>query len=953
MDWSNLVPLIVMGTAAGMGVRSLGYVLPRALLKPETFPAAKFPEAPASWFERVWENNPQESPFPKSESGLVRFFSGSAVRHSSILGMVGPYIRHTDGAYSRCYRVQLPESFYDSDLDLARKLDVLSRVVTADLPKDTILAFRYSVSPDRGRVIDLHQERKSPVQRCYGPARAYHDATVEFYSNLAANDFFRQANLLLWVKVPPDGGTSSKVSTFFSDLIHVSQRESGAGASSDGALLTDEVTLEKQALNRAQDIFGQVENLFVGPLTVDPLSGSETFAALYLSQNPGATSIPAIDHASGSDLRPYLCGETIEVKDWYVLHGNTPVAVVSLFVPPQPFVPDDFSKIWTQNSATFRHVVITEFVSNDVGQSKHALDKRIRQLRISGRRLNGSFDLTAEARNSLDQLGMVRDAMTKPGSALTRMRISVLVYGNPIADQSDRTASKAVIQQLRDRCEDVIRWLRTVTGTEAAIEERVALAALYERFLLGESLPTETGREIMEVGSSLTPFVPSDGTWPGSRRPVSILSTRNGRLIGINLFDRELCPTPLAMVLGAPRSGKSVLMGRFILDTLSELPEACAIAADFGESFGPMVDVLGGRHLRFTPDSGETINIWDYVGLAQGLSPDDVQVELVLGEMLRLARIHPDSEHAIEDEKILKHAIRIVYQNIVPMNRPGSQKVEPVLSNLVAVLDNYQDDTPELVVRASRLRTILEDYIHRPMLNQPTSERFLARSRFDVFELDSLNQFSRDEAVALAYRVAARMIQSIGKKQADGTHAPTLLVFDEVHKIIAEFPEMILPMKKGARQGGKHNVVTVIGTHNYEDVAPIHDLLKNAGTRIIAQLASEFRMMAEDLDFTPAMVDAVKTLAIKPGHFAQYAYLVGNGPGRKFEVLQLNLSPLELWQTANPDLINARARVRQLRPHWRFIEVLLFLANRYPTGITAEEVERITEETLTVRSSLQ
>lgn len=946
MDWSNAVPLIITATAVGLGISALRYVLPQALQKPTSFPAAQFPEAPASWFENAWESKPGESPFPKSGTGLVRFFSGSAVRRSSILGMVGPCIRHTDGAYSRCYRVQLPESFYDSDIDLARKLDVLSRVITADLPKDTILAFRYSVAPDRGRVIDLHRERKAPILRCFGPARAYHDANVDFYSELAANDYFRQANLLLWVKVPPPGTAtvSNRISGFIGAL---------TGGSTESGLLTDEVAQERTTLNRAQEVFAQVENLFIGPLMLEPLSESQTFTALYLSQNPSATSIPTLDHESASDLRPYLCGETLEVKDWYVLHGNTPVAVVSLFVPPQPFVPDDFSKIWSQNNATFRHVVVTEFVANNVGLSKQALDKRIRQLRISGRRLNGTFELTPEAKNSLDQLGMVRDAMTKPGSALTRMRVSVLVYSDPIADQSDRSASIAAVQQLRERCEEVIRWLRTVIGTEAAIEERVALAALYERFLLGESLATETGREILEVGSSLTPFIPSDGTWSGSRRPVSILSTRNGRLIGINLFDRDLCPTPLAMVLGAPRSGKSVLMGRIILDTLSELPDACAIAADFGESFGPMVDVLGGRHLRFTPESGETINIWDYEGLSEGIPPDDVQVELVLGEMLRLARIHPDSEHAIEDEKILKHVIRIVYQNIVPMNRPGGQKFEPLLSNLIGILDNYQDDSAELVARASRLRTILEDYVHRPILNRSTSERFRARSRFDVFELDSLNQFSRDEAVALAYRVAARMIQSIGKKQADGTHAPTLLVFDEVHKIIAEFPEMILPMKKGARQGGKHNVVTVIGTHNYEDVAPIHDLLKNAGTRIIAQLASEFRTMAADLDFTPAMIDAVKTLVIKPGHFAQYAYLVGNGPGRKFEVLQLNLSPLELWQSANPDLINARARVSKLRPHWRFIEVLLYLAARYPTGITAEEVERITDESLPVRSSLQ
>lgn len=953
MEWSFLLPGVVTGAALGFGMKAFSYACSKFVQNSAPLPSAELPRSPQDWYAGVWKKKQIPSPFPSTDSVFARIFAGEGIRTSSVLGMAGNAIRHADGSYSKCYHVHLPESFYESDLDLSRKLDALTRVITADLPKDSILSFRYSVAPDSGSVIDSHQERQYPAASCYQPARAYHDASVSFYRDLAGYGFFKRSNTLLWIRIPSsDKGALTNPLSWIGDGFKWTKSDTGKKVEHE-EIRNFEIQRERDALRRASKYFNRIENLLTAPVRISGLSQSETFAALYLSHNLDARSVPNIPTESLIDLRPYLGGETIEFRDWYALHGQTPVAVVTLFVPPQPAVPNDFARLWTQNSASFRHVVITEYLTNDPGMSKRSLDKRINQLRISGRRLNGAYELTAEAKASLEQLGTVRDALAQPGSALTRMRVSVLIYGTPISDRENKADVHKNLEQLRERCEEVIRWIRTVSGAEAAIEDKVALVALYERFLLGESLPADTGREIMEVGSSLSPFIPGDSAWPGSRRPISILSTRSGRLIGLNLFDRELCPTPLCMVLGAPRSGKSAFMGRCILDTLSELPDAHAIAADFGESFGPMVDILGGRHMRFVPNSGETINIWDYEGLEQGVAPDDVQIELVLGEMLRLARIQPHSEHGVDDEKILKHAIRIVYDYIVPMNGTGGAKYEPLLSNLVSILDNYQDDNPVLVNRAARLRTILEDYVNQPLLNSPTSERFRTRSRFDVYELDSLNQFSRDEAVALAYRVAARMVQTIGKKQPDGSHAPTLLVFDEVHKIVSEFPEMVTPMRKGARQGGKHNVVTLFATHNYEDVAPVHDLLKNAGTRVIAQLASEFRGLATDLDFTPAMVDAVKSLTVKPGHFSQYAYLVGNGPDQKFEVIQLNLSPIELWQTANPDLINARARVQKLRPDWSFLDVVLFLAGRFPSGISADQVHDLQDRAIPIEPPSQ
>ena len=69
-------------------------------------------------------------------------------------------------------------------------------------------------------------------------------------------------------------------------------------------------------------------------------------------------------------------------------------------------------------------------------------------------------------------------------------------------------------------------------------------------------------------------------------------------------------------------------------------------------------------------------------------------------------------------------------------------------------------------------------------MDTPTHPDFHVESPYDVYELDSLNAFQPDIKQTLANRIGARVIRSIGEKQADGTRLPTLLAFDEVHEYL-------------------------------------------------------------------------------------------------------------------------------------------------------------------------
>lgn len=216
-----------------------------------------------------------------------------------------------------------------------------------------------------------------------------------------------------------------------------------------------------------------------------------------------------------------------------------------------------------------------------------------------------------------------------------------------------------------------------------------------------------------------------------------------------------------------------------------------------------------------------------------------------------------------------------------------------------------------------------------------------------MFELDSLDIFPQDVRETLANRVAARVVRSIGRLKEDGTRTPTLLVFDEVWKIAAQYPEILRVIKKGARMGRKEGVVTMLATHAYQDFAGIHDVTKTAGVKIIGKQIGDFSQLVSDTGLSENAAAAITAIRDVAGEYAQYVFALGSGQDQVLEMIQIDLSPAELWTfTTNPSERNARARVRALRPLWSLSECISWLAENYPRGLAAARLVEIDESFL-------
>jgi hypothetical protein len=189
--------------------------------------------------------------------------------------------------------------------------------------------------------------------------------------------------------------------------------------------------------------------------------------------------------------------------------------------------------------------------------------------------------------------------------------------------------------------------------------------------------------------------------------------------------------------------------------------------------------------------------------------------------------------------------------------------------------------------------------------------------------------------------------RSIGQLNPDGTRTPTLLAFDEVHKIVDRYPAILKVIKKGARMGAKENVVTMLASHGYEDFQDIHDLTKTAGVKIIGKQIGGFSKLVEDAGLSPEAAGAINAIRNVPGSHAQFVAVFGAGDDKVVEMIQVDLAPTELWTfTTNPDERNARARVMTLRPEWSLADSIAWLAERYPRGLTAQKLINIDENLL-------
>jgi len=868
-------------------------------------------------------------------------------RDSSIVGIYRDALRHKDGSLTVAYNVEAPATMFADDALVDIRYDDLARMLAFEKPAGTLVQFRYSTIPDPGyAIINVISSRAD--QGTHTLASLLQASNLEYIESGAKRVAYRRSVLTMWVRVPPKKRTNSTLSAladfkqalrneietngFFAALRNIAVTYS---RTADDAVVRRTLEDEKRNYSQANQVWRQIENS--SPLVLRRFTRQEIWEAIFYGNCQNAGSNPIIPDKPGRDLRDYLCSETIEGELNYLMHGEYPVAIVSMFTPPNEFVTADALRgLIGRRDFNSRHTIVTEYLFPAQLKETKRLDRRIKQVKRTFTKRDNP-----EGAAALRSLRAVRDEVAGARESLLPTRFYVLLYGERARNFVELKAS---IDQLDEQCEKVVAALRQIPGANAEREEPEALRALYPSAIVGELSPSLTGRELTEVSNSVAALTPTEDSWPGAARPHTLLSTATGRLIGVDLFDRNQIPSPLIQIIAAPRGGKSILMAQFACDILASLRDASVNAIDIGETLLPLVTVLGGRYIRPQPDEVQAINIWSYEGLGESEPPDDVQKALVVGDLKMLARVKDDDKTA---EDIISAVVSQVYENIVPQNGPGRPLFEPTLSHFVAQLRTFPFESEMVRERRETLVLGLSNYIGHPWLDAQTHPDYEQKSPFDVFELGSLRDFPHDIKLSLAYRIAAHVARSIGRRRADGTRAPTANLFDEMWEIKEEYPFIFKVLQHAGRKGPKENSITILATHAFEDIEDVASLSKTGNVLFIGKQLGDYSKAVAHAKLSPNGAEAIAHLKTAPGRFSQFVMVIGTGPDQVVEIVQHELSPLMLWTlTTNADERNARSRVLAYHPNWSDMQIHAWLAEHYPRGLTALGLREIDETLL-------
>src|ERR1051325_2462390 len=265
-------------------------------------------------------------------------------RDSSIIGIYKDALRHKDGALTVAYEVETPATMFADDGLVDVRYDDLARMLAFDKPHGACVQFRYSTTPDPGQAIMNVICSRAPAGT-HTLASLLQSSNLDYLKTAAQSLPYRRSVLTMWIRVPPKkrGNPTMGALADFRRALRQEINEHGFlsafrdlggiySRTADDSVVRRTIEDEQQSYNHANRVWRLFENS--SPLTLRRFSRQEIWEAVFFGHCQNSNSAPILPDRPGRDLRDYLCGETVEGELNYLMHGEYPVAIVSMFTPP-------------------------------------------------------------------------------------------------------------------------------------------------------------------------------------------------------------------------------------------------------------------------------------------------------------------------------------------------------------------------------------------------------------------------------------------------------------------------------------------------------------------------------------------------------------------------------------------------------------------------------------------
>jgi len=785
----------------------------------------------------------------------------------------------TNGSFVAGYDAIGLNTFYHDDDTRNRTKETLESLIRSLPERSMRMQVRYEISEGNG---DL-TERYSREQRT--------ENTV-----LQALD---RERLRMWRAREGDGHYLNRRLHFYfiwnPDIHHESPEFEWRRARKKGkswSLSADKCI--QRTLREHQDLLAEFESLITG---IEATLSATGLATRRMTDQEMFVEIKRSLQPLGDDKRPYKLGLAYESarsqaanvniedeQDDHLKIGGLLYSWVSLKEMPDATFPGIMRELVGQE---FPLVLSAEVTIPDQSKIMRSYKRRLLRMQAAQRDIHGGFKINVEAQIAQEQL--IKTLQDVVSSSLKVCHFSLVAgirTSHPIRNSKEHEDAERLLSDRRQR---ILHAVTRMNGSRA-ISETLAQKRIFVGTLPG--LAEETKREQECVTLHAADLLPVELPWQGmAESPVILLETPSRQMVPFSPFDPSLGDAN--MLIMAKSGGGKTFMAQLLLLMLSRSNAQISIL-ERGDSYSPLVYLMGGRVIEVNLDGNETINPFD---LPQGeRSPSKEKIAFLKNLTQHMIGASPSSDTTLV-ENVLSDAIAATYK------RCAMRYANPVptFSDLRDELGQWRDEEKmqrtidEARLASIKLRTWTEGGIYSRLFDRHTNIR--TDDNWLFFNVEGLSSDPKLE-IAMSMLIAHAMSERASGRSGQ----PSITVLDECWSLL-DSPTLAPEVVQLFRTARKRNSSVWGISQTLEDFVGTSlqprphgpGIVKNANTKLIGQQPGDLSTIANQLHLNDVALSAIKRFSSpRKGRYAEMLLVIGE-KSETTQTVRLVPTPIDYW----------------------------------------------------------
>jgi hypothetical protein len=698
----------------------------------------------------------------------------------------------------------------------------------------------------------------------------------------------------------------------------------------------------QRTLREHQDLLSEFESLMAGIEATLEATGQQ---ARRMTHQQMFLEVKRALQPLGDDQRLYKQGMAYESarsqaanvniedeEDDHLKVGGLLYSWISLKEMPDATFPGIMRELVAQD---FPIVVSAEVSIPDQSRIMRSYKRRLLRMQAAQRDIHGGFKINVEAQIAQEQLvKTLQDVVSSSLKVCQFSLVAGLRTSQPIRNSREREEAERI---LADRRQRILHAVTRMNGGRG-IPETLAQKRIFMGTLPG--LAEETKRELECLTLHAADLLPVELPWQGTTdSPGILLETPSRQMVPFSPFDPGLGDAN--MLIMAKSGGGKTFMAQLLLLMLARSNAQISIL-ERGDSYKPLVDLMGGRVIEVSLDGNETINPFD---LSPGeKAPSKEKIAFLKNLTQHMIGASPNSDMTLV-ESVLSDAIVSTYK------RCSMRYANPIptFSDLRDELAQWRDEEKmqrtidEARLASVKLRTWTEGGIYSRLFDRHTNIR--TDNNWLFFNVEGLSSDPKLET-AMSMLIAHAMAERASGRSGQ----PSVTVLDECWSLL-DSPTLAPEVVQLFRTARKRNSSVWGISQTLEDfvgssIQPrLHGpgIVKNANTKLIGQQPGDLSTIQNQLHLNEVALGAIKRFSSpQKGRYAEMLLVIGE-KSETTQAVRLVPTPIDYWIcTTYP-----RERIYRAWFLWKHKDRPLFesyeeLAQQFPQGLAG--LERLAEE---------